>query len=385
MTCRNFTNSDSGRKWEWGGWYCTASPENCPTNTWGDTGAQESSTNKGATNNAYCFGDAFQNTGRERVKCRWNKEKYETSGYKEVDKVLPCCLGNKDGRTDAECHPDYCSGNATCNDWFKNTYCNSGDNIFGTNCSAWAGANRTDSDGILNSKCVGSKLNTTPCLSWCQRNSAQCAANFKAYCKTPGQFSPGSYCATQSLVPGFEIDTVAQSFCAEHLNDDFCACFKAIKESDSAAANADPDLKKLLSRPECYITRCSSGLGYQTANMRNNLQGAGCPAVQVCKNTLNALGNTSTGLENISQNCTQTSTTTTNTGIPSTSTPTAPSTPSGNPVQTLFDKLGYGNLPQNKQYFIIFVFLAFIYALLFNPFSKPRSINVSTSTVSKGF
>lgn len=251
----------------------------------------------------------------DSLRCGWEGEvpQYKRTGYNAP--VDDCCLNGVKTVGNKTCDPKYRDGYATsnCDSTYLN-YCNSGTRIFDDpKCVSWINRVGTSADNILNNKCVGDKLTTDICKKWCERNKAQCAANFKSYCKLPTQFTDGSYCKTQSMVPGFEVDDAVQTFCADHADDDFCACFKAVNQASSDAAIKDPTLRAILARPECYVTKCSSGLGYQTSNMRNNLKSSTCPSVNVCQNTLNAMGNTSTDLANITQSCQQSQSVTTGT------------------------------------------------------------------------
>lgn len=221
-----------------------------------------------------------------------------------------CCSGT----TAAEnCEYDYYKGSIPCDNFMQN-FCAKDNNMF-TNreCKTWCNNNSKLCDNVKKSACVGENLSNVECDSWCARNPQDCAANFKSYCTKPEQFKENSYCAKQSMTKGFEVDTLVKQFCVDHQDSDFCSCYKSLNESDNSAAKNDPTLAAILSRPECYVSRCSSGGGYQTTNMRNNLMVGTCPPVQVCQNTLNALGNTSTGLKNISQKCDQATTTTSST------------------------------------------------------------------------
>jgi hypothetical protein len=346
---------------------CAGLPGGCPTSCSGD---QMSRVNWG-------FGNFTCTPLYDRKQIACFKNNYGTD-----DATLSkCCSGSTAAK---DCDVNYYKGGTVCNDWMQN-FCSVGSNMFNNaECATWCNNNQALCDNVKKSACAGDNLRSTPCISWCSRNPDECAANFKAYCTTNAQFSPGSYCETQSLVPGFEIDQTVKNFCADHLNDDYCACYKSIEQSTSASALADPTLAAILSRPECYVTRCSSGAGYQTANMRTNLKGGSCPNVNVCQNTLNALGNTSSGLSNISQSCQQSQQTTTTNSKTDASGKEVVTTPKStaevSPLQPLFDKLGYGDVSQQNQFLIIFILIVAIIVGYMSFSSQPKIVYMNTPT-----
>lgn len=212
-----------------------------------------------------------------------------------------CCLGNGVNTVGNQtCDPKYRTGvySPDCNDYYTN-YCRIGDEIF-TNpkCIQWSKIQQTDADSILNEKCVGDHLKTDICTKWCLRNPSTCKANTRSYCQSDKFENLDNWCVTKAIEFG-GMDYAVQQFCASHADVEFCSCYKA--SSDSGAAK-DPTLKAILARPECYITKCASGGGYKNTNMRSS---GACPSVNVCQNTLNAFGNTTTDLQNITQSCTQ--------------------------------------------------------------------------------
>ncbi len=234
--------------------------------------------------------------------------------YKRTSYSAPiddCCLQQVKTINNKTCDPKYKDGYLTdnCNSTLSNYCSKKGSSALSDEkCKLWLNRVGTTGDIVLNNVCVGDSLTSDICQNWCARNPINCATNFKDYCKTGSMLEKGSYCRTKSLEPGFEIDEPVGNFCAEHPNDEYCACYKAINDSTSEAAKKDPVIRSILARPECYVTTCASGLAYQTKNMRNNLKTQGCPNVNVCQNTLNSLGNTSSNLNNITQRCDQSQT-----------------------------------------------------------------------------
>ncbi len=133
MACRSVDiMSDAGRKYEWSKWTC-ADDITCPQYTVLDEDSIERDNGTGTRTDyeGRCVDVPVFGwyANRQRGVCRWTKDKYDKEGYaSSADKILPCCTGDKNGTTDAECHPDYCEGNTKCNDWMNN-YCSVGDNI----------------------------------------------------------------------------------------------------------------------------------------------------------------------------------------------------------------------------------------------------------------
>jgi hypothetical protein len=160
------------------------------------------------------------------------------------------------------------------------------------------------------------------------------------YCDKNKFSADNAFCNTKAVQFG-DMDNVVREFCASHPDSEFCSCFTALNNSITVR---DPTLKAILSRPECYVTKCASGDGYKTTNMRQSGQ---CPPVNVCQNTLNSIGNTSTELTGVTQSCDQQQQSQT-----SQTSQTPVSTPVSTPVKT--------SLSQNIFYFILFIVALFV-------------------------
>ncbi len=231
--------------------------------------------------------------------------------YKRTSYTAPaeeCCIRQEKVIGGKTCDPKYRDGylSNNCNEIFASYCSKKGLNaLTDDKCKSWLNRVGSSGDHVLNNICVGNNLTNSACQNWCSRNPDKCATNFYLYCSSPDMFNEGSFCRVKSLESGFEVDEAVRSFCVNHPDDEYCACYNTLNTSGSTAVKKDPTLQAILARPECYMTKCSSGLAYQTKNMRNNLKVQGCPNVNVCQNTINALGNTSTKLKNITQNCDQ--------------------------------------------------------------------------------
>jgi hypothetical protein len=231
--------------------------------------------------------------------------------YKRTSYTAPvdeCCIKQAKTIGNKTCDPKYKDGylSGNCDNTFSNYCANKGSGaLTDDKCKAWLNRAGSGGDSVLNNVCVGNALTDDICQNWCLRNPEKCSTNFASYCSDPDMFGDGSYCRVKSRDLGFEVDEAVRTFCVNNPEDEYCACYSALNDVESPAAKKDPTLKAILARPECYITKCSSGLAYQTKNMRNNLKTQGCPNVNICQNTVNALGNSSTELKNITQKCDQ--------------------------------------------------------------------------------
>ncbi len=281
-----------------------------------------------------------------------------------------CCETSSDMIENRTCDPKYRGGaeSPDCDDYFRRTC--TGQNIFTDDkCMRWAERVGAGADGLLNTACTGNNLEKTLCRNWCDRNLSQCVNNFRNYCTNPSQFAAGSYCAEQSLREGFEVvDTPVNSFCNEHLDESFCACIKFLRQTPPPGAS--DDLKRVLSRPECYDAQCASGTAYKTLAMRQNLRTGACPNISLCRNEINILDTNNSKISELRQGCgTPNDEKTEEThagGTPVVQQPAAPALPiEKNDVQLLFDYLGMGDLSSDLQYLILlFIFIVIVSALV---------------------
>src|SRR6476661_1605727 len=224
--------------------------------------------------------------------------------YKRVGYLAPkdqCCLnpGAKEinGKT---CDPKYRGGaeSAECA-YIYQINCNDKDKIFGDTCKAFCNSGRDSKcNNILNNLCTGDILSSgnETCTNWCDKNPELCKTRIRSYCQ--GNNLDKRYCKDKLIDMGYS-DTPVNEWCASHVDDPFCACYKALHDSGSTV---DPTAKAVLSRPECYVSECASGLGYKYTNMR---QGNVCPPANVCVNKIAVAGNEYANLQNVKQECNQ--------------------------------------------------------------------------------
>jgi hypothetical protein len=157
----------------------------------------------------------------------------------------------------------------------------------------------TACNDVFTETCTGALLSTDDpnCTTWCENNPAECDTLIQDFCT--GSNLSLSYCQTKLQSIG-GADTNVEAYCVSNPNDPFCSCINAVNAS---VTQTDSLTKEVLSRPECYVTQCASGAGYKTTNMRTS---GDCPPVNVCVNTMNVVGDVSTNLTGITQNCDQT-------------------------------------------------------------------------------
>jgi len=276
--------NDDDREWRYAPWKCSEgeSAKHCPTGYKADKNKYQADkfcndknnncrTKNGCPNS--CNGDQrriISFTGmtcaspiynRERVRCY--KNNYNTDNTT----LLNCCLGKTLAKN---CHTKYYKNSAHCNN-------------------------------IIDNYCKEGNLSKSDCSVWCANNPTECKAKIRDYCRLPSQFNKGSYCRNKAIEIG-GMDNAVKEYCKTNINDEFCSCYKSLEQTDSEQAQNDPTLKAIFARPECYISKCASGGGYKNENMRQAKQ---CPSVNVCQNTITALGNTDTGLINTTQKCNQ--------------------------------------------------------------------------------
>jgi hypothetical protein len=239
--------------------------------------------------------------------------------YKRVSYLAPkkqCCTGG--GVTtigDKTCHPDYL-----------------------------AGPNSTSCDDIFSAKCDTIEgVMTDQCKTWCSRNSSKCDSKIREYCSLPGNLD-NQVCKDKAVKIG-DMDYAVDTWCASHPDDRFCSCYKAINTQVPEGS----DIKRALSRPECYVTECSSGMGYKYTNMRD---GKSCPTVEICDNSITVGSATSSVFKNITQTCNQSIGDDTKSAT-NTLPPTTLSKFLTDPVGTTKDAF----TGPNAQYFIIFIVL----------------------------
>jgi hypothetical protein len=175
----------------------------------------------------------------------------------------------------------------------------------------------------FNTKCVDSALAGSDCQTWCDKNQTDCLSRTRSYCNK-GNNMGTQFCKDQAKMIG-GMDLGVTNWCSGNKTDPFCSCYSAVNSSSSEII--DPETKAILSRPECYVTTCSSGTGYKYDSMKTS---GSCPSVNLCKNTITIAGNLEgVDLNNVKQSCVQSivSTTTAPTTAPSTV-----SNPASNPV-----------------------------------------------------
>jgi hypothetical protein len=224
--------------------------------------------------------------------------------YKRRGYLAPkddCCfnpgtktIGNK------TCDPKYRSGpySADCNDTYLNK-CNNSSQVFTQKCIDFCDSGRADKcKNILNNFCSGQMLadGNQTCTNWCEKNPELCATRIREYCVDSNLDK--QFCKDKLIKIGYS-DNAVNDWCSSHPNDPFCACNKALKDSDKIS---EPAVKAVLSRPECYVAECSSGAGYKYTNMR---QSTSCPPVNVCVNKITVAGNEYANLQNVKQECNQ--------------------------------------------------------------------------------
>jgi hypothetical protein len=352
--CRSIAyNTDSGRKWFWGDWYCTVSPENCPSGTRGYNDPHQTSDNKKRTNDSYCFGDVetiFGNdyVNRERVKCRWTIDKYNLERLND-NYVIPCCKGTKNGTRDPECHPDFCARDhdSDCPSWFL-TYCNRSDRAFNSDCYPMGSIYRDEYDIILRDQCTPDKLSYQACREWCSRNNENkkiCADRAGEYCtadKMNTEFCRNAAREYSKLTPKF--DASASIYCTIHPNDSFCSCQRIISKG-SAYGGDNEELKAILSRPDCYSTECNSDQAYMSYNLRN--LSSDCPPVNICQNTIDIIDNPNVNVKDLEQGCDQ--------QINPTPKPPIPQPPKDNNSSWIYNE--FTSLYRTELLFILFVFI----------------------------
>lgn len=204
----------------------------------------------------HCAGGGGQHPGYHRTSYNANKTACCTNGG-------PSTIGN------VTCDPKYHNGGAT-----------------------------RECDDVYADKCIGNTLESKDCVSYCSRNTGLCNPRIRDYCNT-GNNMNSTYCREKAKSIG-GMDTGVTNWCASNKNDPFCSCYSAVNKASSEIV--DPEARALFARPECYITKCSSGTAYQYDNMKSN---KGCPPVNYCKNTLNVLGSNDVNLANVTQKCDQ--------------------------------------------------------------------------------
>lgn len=182
-----------------------------------------------------------------------------------------CCLNASSTDDNKTCDPKYRSGYRSndCNDVFE-SYCNSLTRLKDDDkCKNWATVNT----GVYNQKV----------RDYCKNNMSD------------------SFCQTKAREIG-GMDDAVNTFCATHRNDPFCACYDGLRRFDTAQSTTREEVKAILARPECYVSQCSSGLGYKYNNMRNS---GSCPPANVCINDLKVINSENLKLNNVNMTCNQ--------------------------------------------------------------------------------
>lgn len=275
--------NDDKRFQIWGFWKCNEndSLKTCPVGTRGDIGKHVS------RKTSRCFG-----AKEESVPCF--KNDYNT----DDNTMKNCCIGATDPD---KCHINFYTGSPECTRRMRN-FCVKGNNINNDDaCVIWGNRNPIERHNILKSYCNGNNLNSEVCKVWCDKNPNDCAIKISNFCNTTNVGS-NQACIDFAVKYG-GLDSVVSEFCRLNAENypEFCSCDSAIRQG-SAYEGKDETLKTILSRPDCFLTKCSTGGGYKTANMRNSQT---CPNINVCQNTLNTLGNIETNIEGVSQSCDQ--------------------------------------------------------------------------------
>lgn len=109
------------------------------------------------------------------------------------------------------------------------------------------------------------------------------------------------YCQDQAKSLG-GMDAGVNNWCTNNSNNSFCTCYNAVY--NSTTEGLDPQEKLLLARPECYVSSCSSGVGYKYDSMKPPSSGS-CPNVNYCANKMTIVGNTDLNLSGVTQSCNQ--------------------------------------------------------------------------------
>jgi hypothetical protein len=417
--CRTLNDSDTGRIWDWSNWRCLLkdSVNDCPSGTIGSWNEYDESNDTNITGGGTCIGDScvlpggigcIYRTYRQKAKCRWTIDRYNEWLTNDNDLSL-CCSGERNGRTDKLCHPDYCLGNSNCASWYS-TYCGRGNNIFSDTCNKMGSTYTTERNAILANNCVGTNLSQPACDTWCkstEANEKTCATRVASHCTVDQMDSDGGWCKNAAIyyskfTPA--IDTAAETFCSVNTDDPFCSCLNIKNQGSVYPPITDPILQKILAKPQCYTKECTSGSStYLTYNMRNNKD---CPHVNVCQNTLNVIGNIDLNMENIEQKCNQeiivnkpvedTETddsvedTETDDSVEDNSTIDIPITIVNDPekvvpvednstidhpfpkIQSIFNYIGLENIDPKLQTGIFFLFMYLIYVILISKFFQNK-------------
>lgn len=164
------------------------------------------------------------------------------------------------------------------------------------------GVNTQECNDVYQGICDGTGLTSSTCKTWCNLNPTLCKSRTQSFCNT-GNNMAYSFCQDAAKAIG-GMDAGTTRWCSANKDSDFCSCYKSINETSNELI--DPESKAILSRPECYVTKCSSGTAYQYDNMKSNKS---CPPVNLCKNTISIIGNTEVNLANVTQSCAQSITT----------------------------------------------------------------------------
>jgi hypothetical protein len=162
------------------------------------------------------------------------------------------------------------------------------------------GGESSDCGPILQNKCTGQMLenNDPNCTNWCKTNPNLCNTTINSYCKGVNM---GKTWCKEKLIEIGGADNEVNNWCSTHIDDPFCSCYKAVKDSENVT---DPDLQILLAAPECSVPKCST-VGYHYTNMRKILK-SGCPDVCVNKISNNNYGEGNIYAKDIDQKCIKT-------------------------------------------------------------------------------
>jgi hypothetical protein len=213
-----------------------------------------------------------------------------------------------------------------------------------------AGVGAPACNDIYAAQCIGqtnSNILNSTCQTWCKANTDACNAAISNFCAEGSNLDRDDCKAHALEIGGADLDIAANRWCADHMDDPFCACLKAV----SLAPNAPSDAQKALSKPECYITECTSGRGYQNVNMRGDKNN--CPEVNICNNSLIVAASTNVSLDKIQQTCDQSIGVNTSTSNKQTTSDTSTAPQGLSSIFTSTDK--------TVEYFILFITIIILF------------------------
>jgi hypothetical protein len=304
--------------------------------------------------------DAMQDA--RNTEFRFDRWKYDkcylehgsTAFFKRHSYAAPkdkCCISGLHEQDGSTCNPNFKDPNeGFCDSEFED-HCSKGDNMF-TNerCKRWGNNGNPKSDNakrVYNNVCGATRFDSVnsignkECENWCSRNTQECKTKFINICQ--GEELKKPYCQAKLRELGGN-DDIVNDFCKINPEYEFCNCYNALQVDLS---NEPAEIQAALSRPECTVEGCASGLGYKYSNMRDNKNNP-CPtSINICRNEIINLNNKGISItDGVVQSCTIDSEITQN---------ISPSS-----IEYIFESIGLGNAGPILQIFIIFLTLIFV-------------------------